>query len=48
MNKEKLVKEALEHMGIHTQKDLKDATERMMIDISIMAASQNVKERMTR
>lgn len=38
MNKEKLLKEALERLGIHTQKELKEAIAKIAVNISIMAA----------
>lgn len=46
MNKEKSLKEALERLGIHTQKDLKEAIAKTAIDVSVMAAGQRMEERL--
>lgn len=37
MNKENLLKEALERMGIYTQKELREAIAKTAVNISIMA-----------
>lgn len=40
MDREKLLKEALERLGIHTQKELKEAIGKTIVNISVMAAGQ--------
>lgn len=46
MNKEALLKEALERLGIHSQKELREAIGKITVNISTMAAGQAIPERL--